>query len=317
MPIERRLNADCTLVMRPTSALRVLTCLPHDPRKHMKKRLTPTLLFVAAILSAPLFAQSPVGKIDSLQMPAWLDRGGRTVPASPGIELFPRDGLRTGKGARLLIALNEGSIVRLGENASFEVNEAERKGGIFTAALSVVEGAFRFSTRVLSTPQPRNITISVARNATIGIRGTDLWGRSRDDKDIVCLIEGKIDVTGNNNKTLRLDQPLQFFQSTRNAPPEPVSFLDPKQLEIWAKETDLEAGKGSTENGQWKIVIGSFASRDALLVASRSLRDAGYGVDRAANNTLVLGKLASQAQATELAAMLQEGFGLADVKAGR
>jgi len=283
----------------------------------MKKRLASALLFVAAIFSAPLFAQSSVGKIDSLQLPAWLDRGGLSVPASPGIELFPGDGLRTGKGARLLIALNEGSIVRLGENATFEVNKVERKDGIFNAALSVVEGAFRFSTRALTKMQPRNINISVARNATIGIRGTDVWGRGREDKDIVCLIEGKIDVTGNNNKRLRLDQPLQFFQSTRNAPPEPVSFLDPKQLEIWAKETDLEAGKGATENGQWKIVTGSFASRDALLAASRSLRSAGYAVERTPNNTLVLDKLASEAQAIELATTLKTEFGLAVVNASK
>ena len=283
----------------------------------MNKLLAPALLSVAMIFSAPLFAQSSVGKIDSLQLPAWLDRGGLTVPASPGIEIFPGDGLRTGKGARLLISLNEGSVVRLGENATFEVNKAERKAGIFNAALSVIEGAFRFSTRALSKAQPRNINISVARNATIGIRGTDVWGRGRDDKDIVCLIEGKIDVTGNNNKTLRLDQPLQFFQSTRNAPPEPVSFLDQKQLDIWAKETDLETGKGSNETGQWKVVIGSFASRDALLAASRNLRNAGYGVERTAGSTLVLDKLASEAQATELAATLKTEFGLADVKAGK
>ena len=283
----------------------------------MKKLLTSALLLFVSIFSVPLFAQSSVGKIESLQLPAWLDRGGLTVPASPGIEIFPGDGLRTGKGARLLIALSEGSIVRLGENATFEVNKAERKGGIFNAALSVVEGAFRFSTRALSKAQPRNIKISVARNATIGIRGTDLWGRGRDDKDIVCLIEGKIDVTGNNDKTLRLDQPLQFFQSKRNAPPEPVSFLDPKQLEIWAKETDLEAGKGATENGKWKITIGGFASREAMLAASRSLRNAGYGVERNANGALVLDKLASEAQATELATALKTEFGLVGVKASR
>ena len=283
----------------------------------MNKYLASALLCFAAVFSTPLFAQSSVGKIDSLQLPAWLDRGGLTVPAAPGIALFPGDGLRTGKGARLLIALNEGSIVRLGENATFEVNKAERKGGIFNAALSVVEGAFRYSARAVSKSQSRNINISVSRNATIGIRGTDVWGRGRDDKDIVCLIEGKIDVTGNNNKTLRLDQPLQFFQSKRNAPPEPVSYLDRKQLEIWAKETDLEAGKGATENGQWKIVVGSFASRDALSAASLNLRSAGYGVERTANNTLVLSKLASEAQATELATALKTEFGLADVIVNR
>ena len=65
------------------------------------------------------------------------------------------------------------------------------------------------------------------------------------------------------------------------------------------------------------LVVGTFASRDALLAASRNLRDAGYGVERTANNTLVLGKLASEAQAVELATTLKTEFGLADVRAGK
>ena len=119
-------------------------------------------------------AASTVGKIDSLQLPAWLERGGLTVPATAGTELRAGDRLRTGSGARLLLSLNEGSLVRLGENASFEITSAERKSGIYTAALNVFEGAFRFTTRAIAKAQPRNVSIRVANNATIGIRGTDL-----------------------------------------------------------------------------------------------------------------------------------------------
>jgi hypothetical protein len=270
---------------------------------------------VSSLFALQVFAASAVGKIESLQLPAWLDRGGLTVPAAPGIELFAGDTLRTGKGARLLIGLNEGSLVRLGENAVFEVTKAERKSGVFTAALAVVEGAFRFTTRAAGKLQARDVQIRVARNATIGIRGTDLWGRGRDDKDIVCLIEGKIDVTGNDSKTSRLDQPLQFFQSTRNAPPEPISFLDPKQLAIWALETDLEAGKGATEGGQWKLVMSGFESRDAMLAASRNLRNAGYGVEKSPGNTLQLSKLASEAEAKVLGDKLTAEFNVPAVKA--
>ena len=281
----------------------------------MQMRIVSTFLtFAMSAMTSAALAAATVGKIDSVQLPAWLDRGGLTVPATPGIEIFPGDGLRTGKGARLLIALNEGSLIRLGENATFSDTSVERKSGIYHAAFSVVEGAFRFTTRVLSKAQPRNINISVARNATIGIRGTDFWGRSRADKDIVCLIEGKIDVTGNNQRTLRLDQPLQFFQSSRTAPPEPVSFLDRKQLDIWAQETELAAGKGASERGQWKIIAGGFVTRDALLAVSRNMRDAGYGVEQTQNNTLTLGRLASEAEASSLAATLQTEFGLSQIR---
>ena len=284
----------------------------------MNKAIFARVIFaVATLFFTHTVAASNIGKIDSLRLPAWLDRGGLSVPASPGIELQVGDKLRTGSGARMLLALNEGSLVRLGENATFEIVAAERKAGVFTAALSVVEGAFRFTTKALMKAQPRNVSIRVGNNATIGIRGTDVWGRGRLDKDIVCLIEGKIDVTGNNNRTLRLDQPLQFFQSTRTAPPEPVSFLDHKQLDIWARETDLEAGKGATAIGVWSINVINFASRDALLAASRAMRDAGYPVEKSANNALTISRLAGETEAKDLAAALSAQFNLKDVIVSR
>ncbi|MEI6737416.1 MAG: hypothetical protein WCL29_02950, partial [Pseudomonadota bacterium] len=187
----------------------------------------------------------------------------------------------------------------------------------YNAVLNVLEGAFRFSTRALAKPQPRNVSIRVGNNATIGIRGTDLWGRGRNDKDIVCLIEGKIDVTGNNNKTLRLDQPLQFFQSTRTAPPELVSFLDKKQLDIWAKETEIETGKGAKADGAWRITIAGFVSRNAMLATSRAMRDAGYPIERFANDTLTISHLTGEAEAKDLAAKVSGEFMLKDIVVSR
>jgi FecR protein len=278
---------------------------------------TASLFFALLCFTNLALSATTAGKLDSLQLPAWLDRGGLTVPATPGIDLYAGDKLRTGKGARLLITLNEGSFVRLGENATFEIAAARRKSGVYSAALNVLEGAFRFTTKALAKAKPRDVTIRIANNATIGIRGTDLWGRGRGDKDIVCLLEGKIDVTGNNNRTLRLDQPLQFFQSTRSAPPEPVGYVDAKQIAVWSKETDIEEGKGSSANGAWKISIAGFASRDTMLAASRTLRDAGYPVDKAANNTLAITRLTSEAEANALAAILKSDFSLSDTKISR
>lgn len=271
----------------------------------------------AALYMTHAQATMVVGKIDSLQLPAWLERGGLTVAATAGTELFAGDKLRTGGGARMLLLLNEGSAVRLGENAMFMLASAERKSGVMTVALSVIDGAFRFTTRALSRSQPRNVSIRVGNNATIGIRGTDVWGRGSANKDIVCLIEGKIDVTGNNNVTLRLDQPLQFFQSTRSAPPEPVSLLDPKQLAIWAKETDMETDRGTTTSGQWKITIGGFASREAMQATRRALREAGYPVEQQTNNTLAILKMANEADAQALAEKIMAAHGLSEVKVAR
>jgi hypothetical protein len=264
--------------------------------------------FANAVLAAS------AGAIEAVQLPAWLDRGGLTVPVSPGIALQAGDTLRTGTGARLLLKLEEGSLVKLGENAKFVIERAQPKAGVFDAALSVVTGAFRFTTQALAKTTKRDVKIRVGQNATIGIRGTDLWGRGREDKDIVCLIEGKIEITGNDNKALTLDTPLQLFQSTRSAAPEPLTSLPRAQLEVFAAETEIEFGKGATAKGNRKVIVAGFGTRDEARQAMRALRTNGYPAEIATDNTVMIDKMESELSARQLAAQLKAGSGFKEVR---
>jgi hypothetical protein len=54
---------------------------------------------------------------------------------------------------------------------------------------------------------------------TAGIRGTDLWGKSNDARDLVCLLEGKISVGAEGHPAVTLDQPLDFYQNPRDGSP--------------------------------------------------------------------------------------------------
>ena len=254
------------------------------------------------------------GVVEAVQLPAWLDRGGLTVPVSPGIALLAGDSLRTGTGARLLLKLEEGSLVKLGENARFAIEKAQPKNGVFDAALSVVTGAFRFTTQALAKSTKRDVKIRVGQNVTIGIRGTDLWGRGREDKDIVCLIEGKIEITGNDNKVLTLDQPLQLFQSTRSTPPEPLTSLPPAQLDVFAAETEIEFGKGTTAKGNRKVIVAGFGTRDEARQAMRGLRTNGYPAEITPDNTVMIDKMESELSARQLAVQLKGGSGFKEVR---
>lgn len=269
------------------------------------------LLLTQTVLAAP------AGVVETVQFPAWLDRNGLSVPVGAGIELQQNDGVRTGDGGRLLIRLSEGSLIKLGQNAhfQFEVVSVKEKG-LFQAGLQVLQGAFRFTTSALAKKRPRNVSIGIAKTITIGIRGTDLWGRGREDKDLVCLIEGKIDVTGNDSKTVTLDQPLQFFQSTRTAPPLPVAFLDKAQLDEWALQTEIETGKGAASaKGAWRVVASGFASRDEAAGANRALRANGYPAEIGALNTVQITGLLGEIEAESLAHELMGKYGITEVRA--
>ena len=152
-----------------------------------------------------------------MQYPAWLERDGRSVPLTPGTALQANDPLRTGNNARVQIKLGEGSTVKLGEKAKFQIERIEARG-IFKATLNVLTGAFRFTTDALKKKIERDVSIK-AKNVTAGVRGTDLWGKSTDDRDLICLLEGKISVGAEGHPTVTLDNPLDFYQKPRDAAP--------------------------------------------------------------------------------------------------
>lgn len=262
------------------------------------------LLAGALVAVASAHAQPAV--VEAVQYPAWLERGGNAVPLTPGIALESHDKLRTGENARVRLRLAEGSAVKLGENAQFVIERAEERG-VFTAALSVLTGAFRFTTDALSKRRDRNVALKV-KNVTVGIRGTDLWGKSTADRDWVVLLEGKIQVGSEGNPSVSLDKPLDLYQVPRGAAPE-VTRSDQKTVDEWAVETELSKdGPGAEKGGRWRTVAAVKRQRDEARALVRTLRAAGFPGEIVAKEDYFIVQvsgLASEAAARGLVAAIR------------
>jgi hypothetical protein len=266
-----------------------------------------TAAFVfAGLASMACNALAEGAVVEAVQYPAWLERGGAAVPLTPGTALRASDQLRTGSNARVQIRMGEGSTVKLGENARFSIDRSDDRG-VFRAALSVLTGAFRFTTDALRKSQRRDITVKV-KNVTAGIRGTDLWGKSTDERDLVCLLEGKIAVGSEGHPTVTLDQPLDFYQRPRNGEPS-VAKVDEAQIAIWAKETEIsDEGPAARMGGDWRVTAAAFPARDEALAMNRRVRAAGYpSLVTARDGAFIveIGGLAGESQARALMANLR------------
>ena len=279
------------------------------------------LAFVAAAAGAadaPKRA-APPAVVEAVQMPAWVERAGGRVPLAPGMALQAADELRTGANARLLLKLAEGSSVKLGENARLRLAAIEtRKDNVFVSAMNVLQGAFRFTTDVLARARKREVNITVA-TVTAGIRGTDLWGKAAADRDIVCLIEGRIEVQREGDPAFAMDQPLSFYIAPRGKPALPVAPVQPEQLKQWAQETEVQAGQGAARRGgRWKVVLASGESENEVLAVYQAVRAAGYAAELDARRAqgrraydVRIAQLPSRDEAEALAAALSGKFGVA------
>ena len=281
------------------------------------KKSAVCLLAALALGAASAFAQTAV--VEAVQYPAWLERRGAAVPLAPGTTLQPADRLRTGANARVQLKMGEGSAVKLGENAQFSIDKSESRG-VFRATLSVLSGAFRFTTDALRKAQKRDIAINV-KNVTAGIRGTDLWGKSTDERDLVCLLEGKISVGSEGHPTVTLGEPLDFYQKPRGGAPA-VAKVDQKQIEIWSKETEISKdGPAARVGGKWRVTAETFPERDAALALNRTLRASGYPSEVSAREgefTVVIRGITGESEARALMANLRnvKGVGIPTISEG-
>jgi len=221
-------------------------------------------------------AAAPLAVVEALQMPAWVERGGASTPLVPGMELRDRDQLKTGANSRLLLRMADGSLVKLGEKGSLGLDGMRlRRDSVFEAALKVAQGAFRFTTQAAAKFRgKREVSITVA-TVTAGIRGTDLWGKSAPDREIVCLIEGRIEVTPPGENPIGMDQPLSFYIRDKGQS-RPLAPVPMEQLKEWAAETEPQPGQGiSKHGGKFRITASGLAYGQAQALYD-DLRRAGY-----------------------------------------
>src|SRR5712671_5822085 len=119
-------------------------------------------LFALSLAAADLSQAAADAIVEGIQLPAWVTRNGQRQPLEIGAELKSSNEISTGPGSRLLLQLGDGSLVKLGENGRLRLADLRQKPKqrFIAATLRVLEGAFRFTTRVaLKSRSVRDITI--------------------------------------------------------------------------------------------------------------------------------------------------------------
>lgn len=252
-------------------------------------------------------------------MPAWIERSGLLMPLAAGAELKESDVLRTGRNARLLVKLGEGSLVRLGENAQlklFTLNARDDGRSAFRAKFELTRGPFRFATDRRAPSRPREIEVKIA-SITAALKGSDVWVEASADRTLVCLIDGALTLRREGSADIVMQDPMSVYALPQGASPEAAQTVSLGQLAQWALQTDLGPGHGAAmRGGKWKLILAESPEQAAALDVYVKLRKAGFaasmdtaGNARHRNYLVTLGEIPDRAGAELLAARLKSEFG--------
>ena len=246
-----------------------------------------TTLFLSTSVSSIVYAEEMI-IVESVQTPAWLQVEGKRKALSPGQILKADHQVITGQTGKTILKLPEGSQIKLGNNATFNINSAsnnnQSNSQIFNAAFRILKGAFRFTTSAFAPKSRRDIKISTT-TATIGIRGTDLWGRVKETEDLVALLEGKISIERTNEDPIIMTEALSVYTASVNQPANPLSNVDIDTVNQLALETEHDLGNGIiVENGPYTVFVGSSKELNRAQALQQQYQDTGFPAEVIENN---------------------------------
>ena len=284
------------------------------------RTLTTTVLMLLALGASGAWAADSGTTVAAVQLPAWVERGGRVVPVRPGFVIEPGDVLITGAKGRVHVDTPDGSIVKLGSSGRIGMDtlrvRADTDGqGLFEGALNVVKGAFRFTTRLAGRASKRDVRVRVGV-VTAGVRGTDIWGKSDDDKDLICLLEGRIAIASDGAAEQTMDQALTFYVVPKGQAPKPIVPVDPNKVtDEWAPQTEMSPDAPTLNaDGDYMVIALSQTSAEGAEFIAGKLAESGYPaeVDTADGRyyRVSLRYFATLAEATQAAASLEDIGGI-------
>jgi hypothetical protein len=265
--------------------------------------------------------------VEAIQLPAWVERNGQRRAAEPGVQLRASDKAITSDNARMLLRMADRSMIKLGENTEFEIeNLAVRQPQAagpseLSATLRLVTGVFRYATDYSSKAlgHKRDLNLKMA-TATVGIRGTDFWSMTDAEHDAVCMFEGKVEVVRDNKPGVMLDKPGAFWVVFTGEEEKPAGQATPDQLAKFIGQAEMQPGQGIVlQGGRWRTVAGLMPSSVEANALRTRMQTAGYPaevVNKDAKFEVRINQLATREDAEAVLAQLQANPALG-VTAGR
>jgi len=168
-----------------------------------------------------------IGTVTRLQGAAEASYQGRQKNLSQNAAIYFGDRISTGPEARVAITLADETEVTLGANASLVVDEfvytPEQSTG--KLGLQVLQGAFLFVGGKIEGQTRSNVSITTPV-ATLGIRGTTLWGGFLDGKYGVVAVSGIVKVTTTVGTVTLTENQGTWMSNPRQFPKQPADWAD-------------------------------------------------------------------------------------------
>lgn len=183
-------------------------------------------------LARPAGAIGLAGNVEQLEGSAYAtSAAGLSRPLRNGSTILVGDRVSTATGGRLLLRMNDGAALALGDNTIISVDAYEKDEAAGRAALGLQQGVLLVRAGEIARSGPDCFTLSTP-TAVVGLRETEMWVEQFPDRLALVLLSGEAVTATTPQGSVELTQGETGVQIIADEPPPPPTAWDSDRLEI-------------------------------------------------------------------------------------
>lgn len=249
----------------------------------MKKILGCLLIFLPQIVAAEASAEAYV-YVSALQPPAWITHKNERIALGASAPIQSGDSLTTGPGARVHLALADGSLLKLGENTVVELQNLQlrnvKQTYVLTGSLKMSSGNMRYTAQKQRATSKSDLNLQIGRALLAQASSADLWAATGSAEDRLLLIEGSATVTPPQKPAVPMAQPNSVYTTYRNNAGKPDGISQMQEPRLLLQLTELDGRQPALQsNGPYRIVLATYPDEAKALERVRKYAALGYPVE--------------------------------------
>jgi hypothetical protein len=225
----------------------------------------------------PAAKQEIVARVEKVQFPAWVERGGIRASIKSGWAIFTADRILTGSDGRVELGTAGGGDLKIGGDADITMTPAfEFTGGVEPSLLTVRRGSIHYAASMTRTGTA-GTTLDFGGAIIANVTSGQMVGRVDSTEALIALEDAVVKISGPKLNPGTMREPRTFLRVPRQGRAQAVTKVADERMARWLSQAQPISGRPSlTAEGTWDVSLNSGYSVKQLETMACRIQRRGF-----------------------------------------